>query len=185
LERVDRILARGVETIERLRDFSRQSSEESDAVPTDLNEMVHEAIEISKPRLAGIQLVLEMGSPALTVIRPADCVTAIVNLVLNSADALQGRGRITVRTGSADGGAWVEVLDNGPGMTAEIKARILEPLFTTKGNQGTGLGMSIVSAFTQRHGGRLEIQSEPGQGASFKMWFPSRGRIPAPVPDRP
>jgi len=185
LERVDRILARGVETVERLRDFSRQSSEESDAVPTDLNEMVHEAIEISKPRLAGIELVLELGSPPLAAIRPADCVTAVVNLIFNSVDALQGKGRITVRTGSANNGAWLEVQDNGPGMTPEIKARILEPLFTTKGDQGTGLGIPIVSAFTQRHGGRLEIESKPGQGASFKMWFPPRARIPDPAPDRP
>ena len=60
LERVDRILVRGLETVERLRDFSRQSSEESDAVPTDLNAMVHEAIEISKPRLVPLAAVTNM-----------------------------------------------------------------------------------------------------------------------------
>jgi signal transduction histidine kinase len=174
LERVDRILARGLETVERLRDFSRQSSQDSDAVPTDLNEMVREAIEISSPRLSGIELVLQLGSPPLTLIRPADCVTALVNLLFNAVDALQGKGRITVFTGSSDGGAWVQVADNGPGIPPEIRGRILEPLFTTKGNQGTGLGVSTVYAFTQRHDGRLEIESEPGHGASFKMWFPAR-----------
>jgi signal transduction histidine kinase len=173
LERVDRILARGLETVERLRDFSRQSSEESDAVPTDLNEMVREAIEISRPRLSGIQLLLQLGSPPLTLIRSADCVTALVNLLFNAVDALQGKGRITVLTGAADGGAWVQVEDNGPGIPPEIRGRILEPLFTTKGNLGTGLGVSTVYAFTQRHDGRLEIESEPGHGASFKMWFPA------------
>jgi two-component system NtrC family sensor kinase len=106
------------------------------------------------------------------MIRPADCVTALVNLLFNAADALQKKGRITVRTGVSDGGAWVEVADNGPGMPAEVKARILEPLFTTKGEQGTGLGVPIVYAFTQKHGGRLEIESELGHGASFRMWFP-------------
>jgi signal transduction histidine kinase len=141
-----------VETVERLRDFSRQSSEEAEAVPTDLNSMVHEAIEISKPRLSGIQLVLQLGTPPLTLIRPADCVTAIVNLLFNAADALQGKGTITVLTGSSEVGAWVEVADTGP---------------------GTGLGVPIVYAFTQRHGGRLEIESEPGHGARFKMWFPA------------
>ena len=127
----------------------------------------------SRPRLSGIQLVLQLGSLPLTLIRPADCVTALVNLLFNAVDALQGKGRITVLTGTADGGAWVQVADNGPGIPPEIRSRILEPLFTTKGNLGTGLGVSTVYAFTQRHDGRLEIESEPGHGASFKMWFPA------------
>jgi signal transduction histidine kinase len=172
-ERIGRILTRGLETVERLRDFSRQSTEDTDAVPTDLNAIVQEAIEISKPRLVGLGVVLELGTPPKVLVRPADCVTAIVNLLLNSADALEGRGRITVVTGSADGGAWVEVADNGPGIPPEIKSRILEPFFTTKGDAGTGLGVSIVYAFTQRYGGRLAIESELGRGARVRMWFPA------------
>jgi signal transduction histidine kinase len=172
-ERMERILNRGLETVERLRDFSRQSAEESDEVPTDLNVMAREAIEIAKPRLSGIQLDVQLGTPPPAVIRPADCVTAIVNLILNSADALGGKGKIHVATGTANGGAWIEVADNGPGIPPEIKSRVLEPFFTTKGDAGTGLGLSIVYAFTERHGGRLEIESEPGHGARFRMWFPA------------
>jgi signal transduction histidine kinase len=171
-ERMERILTRGLETVERLRDFSRQS-EETDTAPADLNLLVHEAIEISKPRLSPIQLSLKLGNPPVVLIRPADCVTAIVNLLFNAVDALEGNGAITVSTGSSDGGAWVEVADTGHGMTAEVKSRILEPFFTTKGDAGTGLGVPIVYAFTQRHGGRLDIESEPGQGAKFRMWFPA------------
>ena len=172
-ERMERILNRGLETVERLRDFSRQSPEESDEVPTDLNVMAREAIEIAKPRLNGIQLDVQLGTPPPAVIRPADCVTAIVNLILNSADALGGKGKIHVGTGTANGGAWIEVADNGPGIPPEIKSRVLEPFFTPKGDAGTGLGLSIVYAFTERHGGRLEIESEPGHGARFRMWFPA------------
>ena len=171
-ERMDRILARGLETVERLRDFSRQSGEESEAVPTNLNFSANEAIEISKPKLSGLKLVLELGTPPLVLIRTADCVTATVNLLLNAADALAGKGAITVRTGSSDGGVWIEVADNGPGIPPEIRNRILEPFFTTKGAVGTGLGLAIVYAFTERHGGRLDIESEPGKGARFRMWFP-------------
>jgi signal transduction histidine kinase len=179
-ERVDRILVRGVETVERLRDFSRQSSEESGAVPTDLNAMVREAIEISKPKLDLINVLLDLGSPPLALIRPADCVTAIVNLLFNAADALEGKGTITVRTG-ADDGSWVEVADTGPGIPLEIRDKILEPFFTTKGELGTGLGVSIVFAFTQRYGGRLEIESEPGHGARFRMWFPKHHPEASPL----
>lgn len=176
--RMERILNRGLETVERLRDFSRQSEEEIEASPIDLNAMVHEAVEISKPRLKGISTVLELGQPAITLLRAADCVTAIVNLIVNSADALDGKGTITIRTGSSDGGGWVEIADSGPGIPAEIRAKILEPFFTTKGDAGTGLGLSIVYAFTQRHGGHLDIQSEPGQGARFRMWFPAISTSP-------
>src|SRR5581483_4713991 len=133
-DRIERILNRGLETVERLRDFSRQQSDESEDVPTDLNVMVREAIEITKPRMGRIQLEVELGTPPAALLRPADCITAIVNLILNAADALGGQGKIRVLTGSSDGGAWLEVADNGPGIPAEIKSRVLEPFFTTKGD---------------------------------------------------
>jgi len=171
--RMDRVLNRGLETVERLRDFSRLSPEDSEAVSTDLNLMVREALEISKSRLASATLVLELGAPALVLIRPADCVTAIVNLLFNAIDATEGKGTITVRTGMSDDNAWIEVEDNGPGIPEEIRSRIVEPLFTTKGQKGTGLGVSIVHAFTLRHGGHLDIDSPPGHGARFRMSFPT------------
>jgi signal transduction histidine kinase len=90
---------------------------------------------------------------------------------------VQGKGTITIRTGVADGGAFVEVEDDGPGIAPEIKGRIVEPFFTTKGDHGTGLGVSLVYAFTQRYGGRLEIESELGKGARFRMWFPVGGGL--------
>ena len=175
LARIDRILTRGLETVERLRDFSRLSPEEGDTAATDLNAMVQEAVEISKAKLGEARLVLQLGSPSPVVVRPADCITAIVNLVFNAVDAVEGKGTITIRTDSSDGGSWVEVADDGPGIPPEVRNRILEPLFTTKGNHGTGLGVSTVYAFTQRHGGRLEIESEAGHGARFRMWFPAAG----------
>ena len=172
-DRVDRILVRGLETVERLRDFSRQSPEQSEAVPTDLTAIVKEAIEITKPRLAATELVLSLTDVPRVLVRPADCVTAIVNLIINAVDAVAGKGQITVLTQSESGGASVEIRDNGSGISAEIRSKIIEPFFTTKGQSGTGLGVSVVYAVVQRHGGRLDIESEPGRGASFKMWFPA------------
>ncbi len=172
-KRLDRVVTRGLETVERLRSFSRITPEDSEAVLTDLNAMAREAVEISKAKLAGLALVMELGTPPPVLLRPADCVTAIMNLIFNAVDALEGKGSVAVRTGESEGGAWIEVEDNGPGIPAEIRSRIIAPLFTTKGHQGTGLGVSIVYAFTQKHGGRLDIESEPGHGARFRMWFPS------------
>jgi signal transduction histidine kinase len=173
LERMDRVLTRGLETVERLRNFSRVTPEESEAVSTSLDTMVREALEISRPRLTTNKLVLELGNPPVVSLRPADCVTAIVNLIFNAVDATEGKGSITVRTGASDGGSWIEVEDTGPGIPPEIRTKLAEPHFTTKGKHGTGLGLFIVYAFTQRYGGRLDIESEQGQGARFRMWFPS------------
>ena len=170
---MDRVLTRGLETVDRLTDFSRLTPEDSDAIPTDLNVVVREAVEISKPKLAASNLVLELGSSPTVLLRQADCVTAIVNLVFNAVDATEGKGKITIRTGTSDNGSWVEVEDNGPGIPVDLRTKILEPLFTTKGKQGTGLGIPIVDAFAHKHGGRLDIDSQPGHGARFRIWFPS------------
>ncbi len=170
--RIERVLERGLATVERLRDFSRQSPEADEDDSVDLISLVHEAIEISKPKAGRIQFVMDLRQTPIVRLRASECVTAIVNLIFNAADALQGKGTIIIRTGESDGGAFVEVEDNGPGIPAEVKGRILEPFFTTKGNQGTGLGVSLVYAFTQRYGGRLDIESEVGKGARFRMWFP-------------
>lgn len=174
VQRVDRVLSRGLETVERLRNYSRISPADAEAVDVDLNAMVKEAVEISKAKLASTQLVLELGTPPPVLVRSADCVTAIVNLVFNAVDAVDAKGKLTIRTAASSNEAWVEVEDNGAGMTAEVKSRILEPLFTTKGTHGTGLGVSSVNAFAQRHGGRLEIESEPGNGARFRIVLPVR-----------
>ena len=173
LGRMDRVLTRGLETVERLRDFSRLSPEQSEAVHTNLNAMAHEAIEICKPKLSTNELAVELGEPPAVFLRPADCITAIVNLIFNAVDATEGKGRIALRTGTSDGGGWIEVEDTGPGIPPNVRAKLLEPLFTTKGKHGTGLGVSIVYAFTQKHAGRLDIDSEPGHGARFRMWFPA------------
>jgi signal transduction histidine kinase len=104
LSRMDRVLTRGLETVERLRDFSRLTPAESEAVPTDLNLMVCESVEISKAKLAANTLTVETGAPPLVLVRQADCVTAIVNRIFNAVDV--GKyGRITIRTGESNGGA--------------------------------------------------------------------------------
>ena len=102
----------------------------------------------------------------------------IVNLVNNAAESLTGKSNddaqsrlIEIELKQTERGAEIEVRDNGPGIPPEILAKIGEPLFTTK-SFGTGLGLAMVRKTAELHGGSLEIQSEHGKGAAFKIWFP-------------
>ena len=175
LGEMKQVLARGVQTIERLRDYSRQSPE-SRAEEIDLNRLAHEAGEIAKPRMAArggraCRLVEEFGMPPVVRGRPADVVSAVVNLIVNAIEAMNG-GTITLRTGVADDGAWIQVSDDGPGMPPEVVRRIFEPFFTTKGTDGTGLGLAMVYACMQRHGGTVNVETAEGKGTTFTLSFP-------------
>jgi signal transduction histidine kinase len=169
------ILQRGVETIDRLRTFSRLEPEPmSEAV--DLAAAAREAIELVRPRLSqhgAIAIVDAIGATGLVGGRRGEIVGALVNLLVNAIDACGEHGTITV-SGGDDGerGAWLEVADDGPGMSSDVQARIFEPFFSTKGEAGTGLGLANVFATLQRHGGEVVVDSAPDQGARFTLRFP-------------
>jgi signal transduction histidine kinase len=174
---MDGVVKRGVQTVARLRDFSRQAPEAPIELVA-LDAIAHEAIELAHPRIAskrrahGIQIVARFGGPPRVAARTPELMTALLNLLVNAVDAMEGGGTITVDSGAADGGAWVRVADDGPGIPEDLQRRIFEPFFTTKGEGGTGLGLSLVHACAQRYGGKLTLESAPGRGARFKLWFP-------------
>jgi signal transduction histidine kinase len=173
------VVHRGVETLDRLREFSRQAPERR-MERVLLDALAHEALELSRPRISsarrarGIRLVEELGSPPAIHARPAELVTSLLNVISNAIDALVDGGTVTVSTGASDGGAWVRVHDDGPGIPEAVRARIYEPFFTTKGaTEGTGLGLAMVYAFVQRHGGKLTLDTAVGKGTTFTIWFPA------------
>ena len=97
------------------------------------------------------------------------------NLLLNAADAMHGRGKITIASSLAPQGDGLVVTftDTGPGIPQDISNKIFEPFFTTKPpGKGTGLGLSIVYGVMQRHGGTIEVDSYPGCGTTFTLRFP-------------
>ncbi|HEU5060290.1 MAG TPA: HAMP domain-containing sensor histidine kinase [Kofleriaceae bacterium] len=169
------VVHHGLDVVERLRAFSRQDEEPDSAEPVELDQVMATAIELCRPRLADaprIRLVGEAGHPRPVIARTSELVTAVVNLLFNAVDALQGEpGDITVRTGTAGTGGWIEVEDDGPGMPPQLAARVFEPFFTTKA-EGTGLGLAMVYAFAQRHRGTATLDTEPGRGTRVRMWFP-------------
>ena len=98
-----------------------------------------------------------------------------MNLLVNASHAIEERGTITIRTGHDDSQVWVEVQDTGRGIKPENLSRIFEPFFTTKPvGEGTGLGLSLSYGIVQKHGGRIEVKSELGQGTTFKVILPKQ-----------
>jgi signal transduction histidine kinase len=170
------VLARGVETVERLRAFSRQEPEAA-LQPVDLGKLALEAIELVRPRMSSgdrtpCHIVTDLGASPAVHGAETDLVAAVVNLIANAIDAMPRGGTIRVATGSDERGPWLDVADDGPGMTPEVRARVFEPFFTTKGDAGTGLGLAMVYACMVRHGGSVELDSSPGHGARFRLRFP-------------
>jgi CheY-like chemotaxis protein len=127
-----------------------------------------------------IQIVTELGKIPLVIGSAPDLRQALMNLILNAVDALPQGGTITLRTHSDSSRVTLEVADTGMGMTEEVRRRCLEPFFTTKGDRGTGLGLSMVYGILERHAGTIDIQSEVGKGTTFTIHLPHpSGLLPA------
>ena len=94
------------------------------------------------------------------------------NLIDNAIDAMDGKGELRVRTYRDDSCVVVEIGDNGPGISPEIKSHIFEPFFTTKGvGEGTGLGLDTVQRIVKKHRGTIQVSSRPGD-TRFQVWLP-------------
>src|SRR5208282_21615 len=94
------------------------------------------------------------------------------NIIDNAIDAMGGRGELRVRTHRDDGCAVVEIADNGPGISPDIKNHIFEPFFTTKAvGEGTGLGLDTVQRIVKKHHGTIQVTSQPGD-TRFQVWLP-------------
>ena len=104
-----------------------------------------------------------------------------MNLVVNAAHAIgDERGTITIRTGRLDDGVWIDVADTGSGIAQEHLSRIFDPFFTTKPiGKGTGLGLSLAYGIVQKHRGRIDIDTAPGRGTTFRISLPIHQNAPA------
>ena len=99
----------------------------------------------------------------------------------NAAHAIEShKGTITIRTGAEHESVWLEVTDTGCGMSPETMSRVFDPFFTTKPvRKGTGLGLSLSYGIVQKHTGRIEVNSTPGKGTTFRVTLPTQQSVPA------
>jgi PAS domain S-box-containing protein len=152
----------------------------------DLGALLEQAARMCEPALrqAGARLRLTLApAPRIRGVR-SSLLQVFVNLVTNAAQALApGGGEVALSLSAGDGEVVAEVRDDGTGMDDEVRARLFEPFFTTKqGGRGAGLGLPIVQGIVARHGGRIEVESAPGRGATFRVTLPVGGGPGAGTP---
>ncbi len=174
---------RGALLTQRLLAFSRKQSLRPNAVEMKpLLENLGELMRHSLP--ATLRLDIEAQQPAWPAwIDVSQLENAIINLVMNARDAMEGRsGAIKIRTwnqrvtrsdGRRQDMVALEVSDRGCGMSQAVKSRVFEPFFTTRQTgSGSGLGLSMVYGFVRQSGGRVELESAPGQGTTVRLQLP-------------
>ena len=166
--------------VRRLREFHRPDDGLETRVSVNLNALIEQAVAMTRPRWMDearaqgreISVRCELGELPPLLGDPAELREMLTNLVFNAVDALPQGGTITLCTCVHEGSVQLRVKDTGTGMDEETRRRCLEPFFTTKGEHGSGLGLSAVYGIIQRHGGTMDIESEKNIGTSFCIKLP-------------
>jgi signal transduction histidine kinase len=151
---------------------------------TDLTQVINDVVELVEGRAKELNIAMETNFDAQVKPFQADpegLHKALLNIVTNAVDALQGRenAHLTLQTALETNGRWAQIVvqDNGPGIAKELQADIFKPFVSTKGSKGTGLGLAVARKILREHGGDIILESEPEQGARFIL------RLPLPASD--
>jgi two-component system, NtrC family, sensor kinase len=183
LDKIAKQTFRASEIVNSLLNFSRTSSTEFEAL--DLNKVIRETASLLEHQFDkfGIQVEMELDEAAPAVRGNAGKLQQVfLNLFLNARDAMAdlpagAPRRLHLRTLRDAAGVRVEIRDCGPGIPRDHLTRIFDPFFTTKGaRKGTGLGLSVSYGIVEEHGGMIEVESNPGEGALFRLEFPAAVR---------
>jgi len=179
---VERAALDGAATVRRLQDFTRVRTDRT-SQPVDLAQVVEDCLSLTRGRWrdeaarAGqrFELVTQLVAVPPVAGQASELREALTNLILNALDAMPAGGTLALETrvDLPASEVAIEVRDTGHGMTEEVRARIFDPFFTTKGVRGIGLGLSVVYGIVQRHGGRIEIESQPGAGTAMRLVLPA------------
>jgi signal transduction histidine kinase/FixJ family two-component response regulator len=170
----------GAKTVKRIQDFARQRRDH-DFEPVSVDQILFDVSEITRPRwkdkaeALGIHISLEVQIKSKSKVMgdESELREVLVNMVLNSIDAMPMGGRLTLSVEDVDGSVLISITDTGSGMAPEIRSRIFDPFFTTKGKAGMGLGLAVGFGIIRRHEGTITVLSEMSQGTTFRISLPT------------
>ncbi|MBT6228412.1 MAG: response regulator [Candidatus Scalindua sp.] len=160
-----------------------QEEDISNYAPYDIRCLLEEAINFTRHRLesmaqakrVGYQIDREdMREIPEILCSHAELLGVFINIINNALDAMPDGGRLSFSTSSNDDTVFISISDTGIGMSENVKKCIFDPFFTTRRPEGTGLGMSMSYGTIARHGGKIEVESEKGNGATFNLSIPIR-----------
>ncbi len=176
---IEQAASDGAELINKVQKYIRQESRNTFGI-VDMRALLMDCMTFTRPywynepRRRGIAISFGMRVPELPPIHGAasELRDVFVNLILNAVHAMPEGGELSVWGECVGQQICVHVQDSGTGMTEEVRARIFEPLYSTKGERGTGMGLSIATGIVREHDGAISVESTPGKGSIFTLSFP-------------
>jgi signal transduction histidine kinase len=182
--------ARMTAIVRQLLDYARRQGSQTGLV--DLRHVVTGALGMIEPLAQKQDVRVEVALPEQPLVVRADLTQlqqVVTNVAMNGIQAMAHGGRLRVEVGrgpasppvhhaaTVDDWAWIRVSDDGPGIPPEHLAHVFDPFYTTKAvGEGTGLGLAVVQAIVEEHGGWVTVDSEPGQGARFSIYLAATPR---------
>ena len=179
LDTIEKAALSGADLISRIQRYIRQEARSS-FEPLQLNALIEDCIQFTRPywynepRRQGIDIETELLAGVLPDIQGsrAELRDVFVNLILNAIHAMPDGGSISISTGIDAEGIRIDVRDTGTGMPEEVARRVFEPLFTTKGQEGNGMGLAVAAGTLREHGASISVTSAQGTGTTFTLRFP-------------
>ncbi len=179
LEHVRKAASNAGETVQRMRKFYRPREEDSFA-SVQLNDVIDEAVSMTRPRWkeqaqsrgANIELVKELDDIPRVSGNESELHELLTNLIFNAVDAMPRGGTLSLSTHRDGDNIILEVGDTGRGMTDDERWHCFDPFYTTKGEEGMGLGLSMVQGIVDRHEGEITVDSEKNIGTTFCVVLP-------------
>lgn len=192
LSTIERVAEDGAALIHKLQQYIRDD-QEVHFEPVNLTNLIEDCIALTQPywynepRREGITIEVDRQLDEVPPIMGAasELREVFVNLILNAVQAMPDGGTITFQTTLTDDDhVRVEVADTGTGMPPDVRQHIFDPLFTTKGDRGTGMGLAVSHGIVQEHGGTIVVDTAPDEGTRFTLTFPASLEA-TPAPDAP
>jgi CheY-like chemotaxis protein len=183
LENIERASLQGAHCIRRILEFTK-SAQDVEVARLDLAATLEEVVSFTRgrwhdePALRGVKNELKYGFPndlPNTLINEAETREVIAERIYNTVDAMPEGGTLTISADVEEEMLVVRFTDTGVGMDETTKNRVFEPYFTTKGVDGTGLGLANVRSIVERNAGRIDLKSVPGHGTTVSIYLPLEG----------